>query len=246
VTASFIPPRSDARGAASRATAALPIRRGILELEDFGVPAKAATTKPTAEVAEFQADVAPDPDLVTMTQADIDILREAAYREGLEKGARDKEDALQAHYASCLSSLSAAFQVENDRRSQVLAEAAKSFPMTVVDIVRSLTALDGTVLAGLQRDLVSDASAFVSECDGAVTVQCDTADAQRLQSLLKGRDGVRIEAVQGTGEGAICIVSAANTIVIDPEQWRKSIAEKIVAAVTALAEQRVDLNMQKA
>ncbi|ACI53185.1 conserved hypothetical protein [Gluconacetobacter diazotrophicus PA1 5] len=226
-----------------------PIRRLFVDVEDFAAPVRdmdavvAHADNPQQEPAP---EPEPDPDLLTMTQADLDSLREAAFNAGLEKGARDREEVLQGQFASSLSSVAAAFEAENGRRNQLVADAGKSFVATVVDVVRSLTALDGDVLAGMQRDLLSDALAFVAECEGAVTVQCSTADVPRLQALVTGDKIVQIEAVPGIDEGKVRIVSAANVIVIDPEQWRKSVAEKIVAAVTALAERRVDQGVQKA
>nr|WP_246379475.1 hypothetical protein [Gluconacetobacter johannae] len=211
-------------------------------MEDFG----AAPAEAVAEADAPEADAVPDPDLVTMTHAQVDALRESAFREGLEKGSQDKQEALQQHFAACISSLTALFRTENDRRDRVLADAANAFLTTVTDVVGSLTALDGTVLAGMQRDLIADAAAFAQECDGAVTIRCGDADAQRLQAIFKEDASVRIEVAQHAGEDAIRITSAANVIVIDPEQWRKSVAEKIIAAVTALARQRGERSVQKA
>lgn len=221
--------------------------RDVLDLEDFGVVPMTVsdTLAPKPEEAPPPEPV-PDPNLVTMTHEEADAAREAAFRAGYEKGTQDREKALQDYYASGLESLTTAFKVENDRRNQVLMGAAKSYLMTVVDIVRNLTALDASALAGMQRDLIVDAVAFVKECDGPVTVQCSPADAQRLQAILRDNQNVRIEAVQGREEGAIHITSATNSIAIDPEQWRKSVAEKIIAAVTALAEQREGRDVHKA
>jgi flagellar assembly protein FliH len=67
-------------------------------------------------------------------------------------------------------------------------------------------------------------------------------DGARLQEIFKDSATVRIEMVPELAEGAISIASSVNTIVIDPQQWRKSVTEKIVAAVTALAKQRIRLN----
>ncbi|GBQ34691.1 hypothetical protein [Gluconacetobacter azotocaptans] len=226
---------------ASLQSAPAPVRLELLDLEDFG-----AAPATDADTAAAEADAVPDPDLVTMTHAQVDAVRESAFREGLEKGSRDKEEALQARFAACVSSLTAAFSAENEQRNQVLSDAANAFLLTVTDVVSSLTALDGTVLAGLQRDLISDASAFAKECEGAVTVQCGEADAQRLQATFKDDANVRIEVAQDAGADTIRVVSVTNTIVIDPEQWRKSVAEKIIAAVTALARQRGEQSVQKA
>ncbi|MFT9374226.1 hypothetical protein [Komagataeibacter saccharivorans] len=220
--------------------------RDVLDLEDFGVVPMTVADTLAPKPEEPAAEPVPDPNLVTMTHEEADAAREAAFRAGYEKGTQDREKALQDYYAASLESLTTAFRAENDRRSQVLMGAAKSYLMTVVDIVRNLTALDASVLAGMQRDLIVDAVAFVKECDGPVTVQCSPADAQRLQAILHDNQNVRIEAVQGREEGAIHITSATNSIAIDPEQWRKSVAEKIVAAVTALAEQRGGRDVHKA
>ncbi|WP_148299250.1 FliH/SctL family protein [Komagataeibacter kakiaceti] len=210
----------------------MPIR-DLADIEDFGVvPMTVADNLAAKEEAQPETPE-PDPNLITMTREEADAIRKAAFHAGFEKGQQDREQALQEHYAGCVSSLTDIFKAENDRRNQVMMAAAKAFLMTVVDIVRTLTALDGSVVAGMQRDLILDAVAFVKECDGPVKVQCNSADAQRLTTLLRGNPAVRIEATKGSAEDAIRITSAANTIVIDPGQWRKAVAEKIVAAVTA-------------
>nr|WP_255663300.1 hypothetical protein [Komagataeibacter sp. FNDCR2] len=223
----------------------MPIR-DLADIEDFGVVPMTVADSLAAKAAAQPETPEPDPNLVTMTREEADAAREAAFRAGFEKGKQDREQALQEHYAGCLSSLTDIFKAENERRNQVMMGAAKAFLMTVVDIVRTLTALDGSVVAGMQRDLILDAVAFVKECDGPVKVQCNAADAQRLTTLLRGNPAVRIEATKGSAEDTIRITSAANTIVIDPGQWRKAVAEKIVAAVTALAEQRGGRTVQKA
>lgn len=218
----------------------------LADIEDFGIVPMTVADSLAAKAEAEPEPPEPDPNLVTMTREEADAARAAAFQAGFEKGKQDREQALQEHYANCLSSLTDVFKAENERRNQIMMGAAKAFLMTVVDIVRNLTALDGSIVAGMQRDLILDAVAFVKECDGPVRVRCSAADAQRLATLLRGNPAVKIEAVQGSAEDTIRITSAANTIVIDPGQWRKAVAEKIVAAVTALAEQRGGRNVQKA
>lgn len=225
-------------------------RRRLIDLEDFGAASRPDTESIPTEAQTPPDDAGSDPERVTMSREDVESLRRAAFQEGLETGARNREDVLTEQHASCVASLNAAFAAENARRRQVMDDAAHAFVATVVDIVRGLTALDGAVLAGLRRDLVADAEGFVRECEGTVTIRCDEAHEQRLASIVKADGDVRIEPVLESepeaGSGMISVTSAATTIVIDPEQWRKSVAEKIVAAVTALAEQRAERGRQKA
>lgn len=213
--------------------------RALFELEDFGAaPGLDAESLAAANLPADEPE--PDPNLVTIHRDDIASMREAAFREGQAQGARTTEEALRAEFAAHLTSLAAAFEAESIRRHQVVENATHSFVAAVVAIVRSLTALDATVLAGLQRDLLADAACFANECEGAVTLRCRESDADSLRSLA-GADGrIRIETVPDSEPATVSIVSTANSIVIDPEQWRQSVADKIVTAVTALAGQRAD------
>ncbi|MBO1324765.1 hypothetical protein K2X14_06340 [Acetobacter sp. TBRC 12305] len=217
------------------------MRRGFLDLEDFGAApgldesAKEAAAEPPPPVVE----PVPDPNLLTMTRDEAAAAHDAAFRDGYEKGAAEKEAALQSHYESCVAALAAGFEAENLRRDQALEDLTRTFVATVVEIVRGLTALDGSVLGGIERDFVADAQAFVKECEGPVTIRCTAGDGAPLQALFKDNEAVRLETVPGDADSPITIVSAANTIVIDPKEWRRSMAEKIVAAVTALAGQRI-------
>jgi flagellar assembly protein FliH len=211
-----------------------------IELEDFGADLNDAPV--VIKQPEPEEAPEPDPDLVSMTAEQVEELRAAAFQEGFEKGSVEKEEALRVAYTGSFSSLEAAFRAEDARRDEALQTAAESFVGTVVDIVAQLAALHADVLEGVRRDLVADAAAFVKECEGAVTVRCGPVDGARLQEIFKDSAAVRIEMVPELAEGAISIASSANTIVIDPRQWRKSVTEKIVAAVTALAKQRIRLN----
>ncbi|WP_246384866.1 FliH/SctL family protein [Gluconacetobacter asukensis] len=237
--------RADARPKAAWAADSRRAPRPLIDLEDFGAaPGLDADRIAATEIPA--AEPTPDPNLVTMHCDDLASLREAAFREGLEQGAKEREEALRSEFVSHLSSLAAAFETENVRRHQVVEDATRAFVSAVVEIVGGLLALDGTMLVGLERDLVADAACFARECEGDVTIRCREADAHSLGPVA-GTDGrIRIETVPDTGPAAISIVSAANNIVIDPQQWRKSIAEKIITAVTALAGQRADQPTPKA
>ncbi|MFT8419168.1 MAG: hypothetical protein ABF636_10130, partial [Acetobacter sp.] len=188
----------------------------------------------------------PDPNLLSITRDELAAAQQQAYVEGHAAGAAQKDAELHAFYKECLSELTEAFRAENARRDQALAKATQAFVVTVVEIVHSLTALDGSVLQGMQRDLLSDAASFARECEGDVTVQCSAADQPRLQDALQNDGSVQVMPVPDIAQGIIRISTAANTIVIDPVQWRKSMAEKIVASVTALARQRMQLNTGQA
>lgn len=233
------------RPGTARTTGSKNALRPLIDLEDFGAaPGLDADSISPAEAPPPEPE--PDPNLVTIHRDDIASMRDAAFREGREQGAKDREEALRSEFASHLSSLSAAFEAENTRRHRLVEEATQSFIATVVEIVRSLTALDHTTLAGMERDLMADAACFAGECEGDVTILCRESDAHSLQPVA-GADGrIRIETVPDTAPAIISIVSAANSIVIDPGQWRKSVAEKIVTAVTALAGQRADQQTPKA
>lgn len=211
-----------------------------IELEDFGADLNA--TPVVVKQPEPEEDAEPDPNLVSMTPEQVEELRAAAFQDGFEKGAAEKEEALRVAYTASFSALETAFLTEDARRDTALKAAADSFVSTVVDIVAQLAALHEDVLEGVRRDLVADAAAFVRDCEGAVTVRCGPVDGPRLQAIFRDSATVRIEMVPEQAEGAISIASPANTIVIDPQQWRKSVTEKIVAAVTALAKQRIRLN----
>lgn len=219
--------------------------RPLIDLEDFGAaPGLDADSIIPAEAAAAEPE--PDPNLVTIHRDDIASMRDAAFRDGQEQGARDKEEALRSEFASHLSSLVAAFEAENIRRHQLVEEVSQSFITTVVEIVSSLTALDPTALAGMERDLMADAACFAGECEGDVMIRCRESDAHSLQPVA-GADGrIRIETLPDTAPAFISIVSAANSIVIDPGQWRKSVAEKIITAVMTLAGQRADQQTPKA
>ena len=214
--------------------AGLRLPRELPDMEDFGAPPPAQ-----AQVAEPEPEedsLAPDQMLVS--EAELATLRDTAFNEGVEKGAQEREAALQTQHAADLTALADAFAAESQRRAQGLQEAADAFVLTVTDVVRALTALDGSLLEGMQRDLTAEAASFVATCDGDITVQCAPEDAPRLQTLLRGHSNVQVEAGQDTGQGLMHIVSPTHSIVIDSEQWRKAVGEKIIAAVTALAEQR--------
>lgn len=236
---------TETRPKGARAVNNTRILRPLLDLEDFGAAPGLDAESITADEAA-SAEPAPDPNLVTMHRDEIAALRDAAFREGQELGANEKEEALRHEFASQLASLAASFEAESTRRHQVVAEATQSFVAAVVEIVRSLTALDHTVLGGLERDLVADAACFATECEGAVTIRCRETDAGFLQSVIGAEGRIQIETVPDTEPAIISIVSAANSIVIDPQEWRKSVAEKIVTAVTALAGQRADQRTSKA
>ncbi|GBQ63399.1 hypothetical protein AA0474_0276 [Acetobacter lovaniensis NRIC 0474] len=219
----------------------------MMDLEDFSLPEvdPASQTDPDEDDTSSEPPP-PDPNLLSITRDDLAAMQQQARDEGYAAGAADKDAELQAFYTGCLAELTNAFKAENARRDQALAKASQVFVATVVDIVRSLTALDGTVLQGMQRDLLADAASFARECEGDVTVQCSSADIQRLQAALQTDSGVQVEALSDLAPGIIRISTAANTIVIDPVQWRKNMAEKIVASVTALARERMQHNTGQA
>lgn len=238
--------RMAADGAASGGAPAHTYPR-FMDLEDFGAPQEDAAPKEEAPEDEKPPEPPPpDPNIVSMTRDELAALEQTARAEGHAAGAAEKDAELQAFYTQCLSELTEAFKAENARRDQALAKATQVFVATVVEIVRALTALDGTVLQGMQRDLIADAANFARECEGDVTVQCSPADIQRLQAALQDEGGVQVEPISDIAQGTIRISTAANTIVIDPVQWRKSMAEKIVASVTALARQRMQQNTGQA
>ncbi|MFT9385799.1 hypothetical protein [Acetobacter sp.] len=223
-----------------------PVRRGFLDLEDFGA---APGLDESAKVIPPDAPppvVEPDPNLLTMTREDAAAAHDAAFQDGFEKGAGEREAVLQQHYESCVATLAAEFRAENQRRDAALADMTQTFVATVVEIVRGLTALDGSALAGIERDFVADARAFVKECEGPVTIRCVADDAAPLQSLFRDKDDIRLETVPGDVDSPITIISATNTIIIDPKEWRRTMAEKIVAAVTALAGQRIGQPLRNA
>ncbi|MCP1241665.1 hypothetical protein GOB86_05365 [Acetobacter lambici] len=243
------PCRMAADGASSGGVSDAPVRTypRVMDLEDFGAPEEDPT--PPEDPAEEDAPPEPpppDPNLLSITRDELAAMQAQAHAEGHAAGAAEKDAELQAFYTGCLAELTNAFKAENARRDQALAKASQVFVATVVEIVRSLTALDGTVLQGMQRDLLADAASFARECEGDVTVQCSPTDAQRLQAALQSEGGVQVEPVSDIAQGIIRISTAANTIVIDPVQWRKSMAEKIVASVTALARQRMQQNTGQA
>ncbi|GBQ24659.1 hypothetical protein AA12717_1852 [Gluconacetobacter sacchari DSM 12717] len=211
--------------------------RRLIDLEDFGA-APGLDTDGIAATDAASAEPELDPNLVTIHRDDIASMRDAAFREGQAHGAREREETLHAEFAARISALATSFEAESIRRQQVVADATGSFVATVVAIIRGLTALDGTVLEGLERDLVADAACFAKDCEGDVTIRCQQADARSLQPLIGAEGRIRIDIVPDTEPATIGIVSAANSIVIDPEQWRQSVADKIVTAVAALAGQR--------
>ena len=234
---------------ASGGAADMPVRSypRMMDLEDFGAPQE--EEPPPKDPAEDDAPPEPpppDPNLLSITRDELAAMQQQARAEGYAAGAAEKDAELQAFYTGCMAELTNAFKAENARRDQALAHASQVFVVTVVEIVRSLTALDGTVLQGMQRDLLADAASFARECEGDVTVQCSPADMPRLQAALQSEGGVQVEAVPDIAQGIIRISTAANTIVIDPVQWRKNMAEKIVASVTALARQRMQHNTGQA
>ncbi|MFT8419940.1 MAG: hypothetical protein ABF665_00200 [Gluconacetobacter sp.] len=236
---------TETRPKGARAVNNTRILRPLLDLEDFGAAPGLDAESITADDAAT-AEPAPDPNLVTMHRDEIAALRDAAFREGQEQGANEKEEALRHEFASPVASRPASFSGERPRRHLVVGEARHSLVAAGVEIVRSLTALDHTVLGGLERDLVADAACFATECEGAVTIRCRETDAGFLQSVIGAEGRIQIETVPDTEPAIISIVSAANSIVIDPQEWRKSVAEKIVTAVTALAGQRADQRTSKA
>ncbi|MBB2203615.1 FliH/SctL family protein [Gluconacetobacter takamatsuzukensis] len=219
----------------------------LVELEDFGISAEIAgkAGAKNGPDASRSAEPEPDPDLVTIHRDEIAAMRETAFHEGQEKGAKEKEEALQALFASQFSALSAAFEAENAKRSQLVKDAADSFTKSVVEVIHHLTALDDTILAGLEHNLVADARQFVTECEGEVTVRCRESDAHSLRAMVSEDSRVQLETIPDTEPAIISVLSETNAIVISPEQWRKSIVEKIVAAVTALAEQRANECQQR-
>ncbi|MFW7269448.1 hypothetical protein ACMAUO_15975 [Gluconacetobacter sp. Hr-1-5] len=236
---------TDTRPKSARMVSETRIPHLLLDLEDFGAaPGLDAASVGTTEISAAEPE--PDPNLVTMHRDEIAALHDAAFREGQEQGAREKEEALRHEFVSQLASLAASFEAESVRRHQVVAEASRSFVDAVVEIVGGLTALDHAVLGGLERDLVADAACFAMECEGDVTIRCRETDARLLQSVAGAEPRIRMETVPDTEPAIISIVSAANSIVIDPQEWRKSVAEKIVTAVTALAGQRADQRTPKA
>ncbi|MFT9418229.1 hypothetical protein [Acetobacter sp.] len=241
--------RRMADGASSSEGASMPARvyPRMMDLEDFSLPEvePASQTDPDDDDTSSEPPP-PDPNLLSITRDELAAMQQQARDEGYAAGAADKDAELQAFYTGCLAELTSAFKAENAQRDQALAKASQVFVATVVDIVRSLTALDGTVLQGMQRDLLADAASFARECEGDVTVQCSPADIQRLQAALQTDSGVQVEALPDLAPGIIRISTAANTIVIDPVQWRKNMAEKIVASVTALARQRMQHNTGQA
>ncbi|GAN70577.1 hypothetical protein ASY01nite_06000 [Acetobacter syzygii] len=213
----------------------------FMDLEDFGTPEEdPAAREPVPEEEKAPEPPPPDPNLLSITRDDLAALQQQAREEGHAAGAAEKDAELQVFYTQCMAELTEAFKAENARRDQALAKATQVFVATVVEIVRALTALDGTVLQGMQRDLIADAASFARECEGDVTVQCSPTDIQRLQAALQNEGGVQVVAVSDIAQGLIRISTAANTIVIDPVQWRKSMAEKIVTSVMALARQRME------
>lgn len=241
--------RMAADGASSGGAAGAPVRTypRIMDLEDFGAP----DTPPPAEEETPEDEKPPeppppDPNIVSMTRDELAALQQTARNEGHAAGAAEKDAELQAFYTTCLSELTEAFKAENARRDEALSKASQVFVATVVEIVQALTALDGTVLQGMQRDLLADAASFARECEEDVTVQCSPTDLPRLQAALQNEGGVQVVPVSDITRGTIRISTAANTIVIDPVQWRKSMAEKIVASVTALARQRMQQNTGQA
>lgn len=229
----------------ARAVTDTQIPRPLFDLEDFGAaPGLDAESIAATEIPAAEPE--PDPNLVTMHRDEIASMRDAAFREGHEQGAKEKEEALRHEFSIHLTSLAASFEAESVRRHQVLEEATRSFIAAVVQIVEGLTALDHAVLGGLERDLVADAACFATECEGDVTIRCRETDANLLKAVAGAERRIRIDTVADTEPAIISIVSAANSIVIDPQEWRKSVAEKIVTAVTALAGQRADQRTPKA
>ncbi|GBQ30051.1 hypothetical protein GOB83_07390 [Acetobacter fabarum] len=237
-----------ADGASSGGVPDAPVRTypRVMDLEDFGLPEVEPTPEKDPEEEAPPEPPPPDPNLLSITRDELAAVQQQARDEGYAAGAAEKDAELQAFYTGCLAELTNAFKAENARRDQALAKASQVFVATVIDIVRSLTALDGTVLQGMQRDLLTDAASFARECEGDVTVQCSPADIQRLQAALQNEGGVQVESMSDLTPGIIRISTAANTIVIDPVQWRKNMAEKIVASVTALARQRMQHNTGQA
>ncbi|MDE7547793.1 hypothetical protein PY793_07315 [Acetobacter fabarum] len=241
--------RRMADGVSSSGTPDMPARPypRMMDLEDFSVPEVDPASQENPEEDDTPPEPPPpDPNLLSMTRDELAAMQQQARDEGYAAGAADKDGELQAFYTGCLAELTSAFKAENTRRDRELTKASQVFVVTVVDIVRSLTALDGMVLQGMQRDLLADAASFARECEGDVTVQCSTADTQRLQAALQTDSGVQVEPLSDLAPGIIRISTAANTIVIDPVQWRKNMAEKIVASVTALARQRMQHNTGQA
>ena len=236
-----------ADGTSSAADAPVRAYPRMIDLEDFGAPPEEPPAEDSKEDEEHPPEPPPpDPNLLSITRDELAALQEQAHREGQAEGAAQKDAELQAFYTGCMAELTAAFAAENARRDQAVAHASQVFVGTVVEIVRSLTALDGAVLQGMQRDLLADAASFARECEGDVSVQCSPTDLPRLQAALQGNGGVQVMPVSDMEQGIIRISTAANTIVIDPVQWRKSMAEKIVASVTALARQRMQQNTGQA
>ncbi|MBO6037183.1 MAG: hypothetical protein J6P29_01270 [Acetobacter sp.] len=224
----------------------------LCDLEDFGAE---ALPPPLSDFPSHDIEKEEEgeeqhtlPEQLLMSEAELDTLRETAFQEGYKKATQECTTALEAKYTADIAHLTDVFAQENQRCKQIIQDSADAFVTTVVDIVKALTALDRNVLKGIQRDLTTEAAAFVAACEGDILIKCSQEDTQRLQSLLSTHANIHIETedndTTSTDHGLIHVTSETHTITIDREQWRQAVAEKIVAAVTALTEHRKDNTQQ--
>lgn len=212
------------------------ISKFFFELEDFGAPPPKPKL-PEPEPALVTVEAEPEPERISLTIAEFEARIATAQKEGARQGSEETSEALRQKYEATFATIIDEFKAENSLRYAAVEQAAEAFVGTVVACVSSLTRLEPDALKGLERDLNSDVAGLVEECEGKVTLSCNTQDAPLLQGILGNHQDVLIDAKDGVDAGVIRIVSADNSILVDTQQWHNDVVQKLIKTVTALAQQ---------
>ncbi|CDG40536.1 FliH/SctL family protein [Asaia bogorensis] len=212
-------------------TATLPLARHLVDFDAKPMP-------PAPPPATDQSDSAPADGqakpLVSFAQDEIDALQRDAYDAGFAAGAASEQARAEANLSSTLADMIRQNEDVCARHFGLAQKAGEIFAEALVDIVSALTRLPPEQLNGIHRDLLQDAIDLILGSETVVEVTCTADDEVRLRSAITQPDKIRFEPCAVPGDSRIRISTETNTIVLDPEEWRRKAIEKVLTSLNSL------------
>ncbi|WP_025885185.1 hypothetical protein [Asaia prunellae] len=208
-------------------------------LTDFSQPHKKSVDSPVVEetAPEIEPEAAAPPH-ITLLQSEIDELCRTAFETGRDEGCRTTQQTMENKFSTQLADIKEAFDTETTRRVEAARKTGKVYIQTVLDLLVALTRLPGETLRGLKRDLVQDAADLVTLCEEEIVIRCNEKDKERLKTLIGSNSKTRFEPCAEAVASTIRIESETRTILVDPEKWRQSVIDRILASVSASIDQK--------
>lgn len=204
-------------------------------LVNFDAPPSPSAPPPTPDQADSDTVEASAVPLVSLSQDEIDALKQASYAKGHAEGVAAAQSKAETAFSAVLTDLLRQREDEHAHHIELAEKASEIFAGALVDTIVALTRLSSAQLSGIHRDLSQDAINLINAFETEVQVMCTAHDEARIRGAITEPDKIKFVPCADPADSRIRISTETNMIVLDPEEWRKRAVEKVLTSVTSLS-----------